>query len=70
LLADDHQRSIGCQQLNMISQVLGAHIVQDHVYAVTSDLANGCRPVVAVGDRVICSDRAAVVRACPRCLRW
>ena len=45
----------------MITQVLGAHIVQDHVYAISGDVTYGGRPVVAVGDRMICTDRAAVV---------
>src|SRR6185436_3557737 len=45
----------------MISEVLGTHIVQDHVYAIRRDFPYGGWPVTAVGERVICPDRAAVV---------
>src|SRR5512132_1329413 len=45
----------------MVLEILGAHIVQDHLDALTGDLAYGSRPVIAVGDRMVCSNGAAVV---------
>ena len=61
LHADDHQRSVGREQLDMITEVLGAHVVQDHVDAIGRGFAYRGRPVAAVGDRMICADGAAVV---------
>ena len=45
----------------MIGEVLGAHIVQDHVHAIDRDSPHRGGPVVAVGDRMVCPDRATVV---------
>jgi hypothetical protein len=45
----------------MVLEILGAHIVQDHLDALSGDLAYGSWPVIAVGDRMVCSNGAAVV---------
>src|SRR5512133_4228615 len=44
----------------MITEILGAPIVQDHLYAIGRSLSDGGRPIVPIGDCMICANGAAV----------